>query len=71
MFRRKKEEGVPREDFSDELAAFYERLRNLEARVEALERTVGHSPPPPPPSPKPEEKGGLVRGKTRRPFLQE
>jgi hypothetical protein len=71
MFRRRKEGEAPKEDFSDELAAFFERLRNLEARVEALERTVGRSPPPPPPSPKPEEKGGLVRGKTRRPFVQE
>ena len=68
--RRKKEENVNR-DFSDEFAALFERIKNLEARVEALERTLGKSPPPPPPVSAQEQKEGIVRGKTRRPFLEE
>ncbi len=70
MFRRKKAEEAPREDLSDEFAALFQRVKDLEARVEALERTVGQSPVPPPPFPQPEQKGGIVRGKTRRPFAE-
>lgn len=69
MFRRRKEEGE-REDFSDEFAALLARVRDLEARVEALERTFGQPSTPPPPLPQPPREG-IQRGRTRRPYLEE
>jgi hypothetical protein len=72
MLRRRKREETPTADFSDQFAALFERVKNLEARVEALERTIGKSPaPPPPPLQQQEVKEGVVRGKTKRPFLEE
>jgi tetrahydromethanopterin S-methyltransferase subunit B len=71
MFGRKKKEEIANRDFSDEFAALFERVKNLEARVEALECTVGRSPTPLPTIPQTEQREGVVRGKTRRPFLEE
>ena len=59
MFGRKKKEETVSRDFSDEFAALFERIKNLEARVEALERTVAKSSTMPP-----ERKEGAVEERT-------
>jgi tetrahydromethanopterin S-methyltransferase subunit B len=71
MFGRKKKEEIAYRDFSDEFAMLFERVKNLEARVEALEHSVGKSSTPPLTIPQAEQREGVVRGKTRRPFLEE
>lgn len=69
LFKKKEKEET--EDFSDKFAALFERVMNLERRVEALEQTVGKVALTPQSIVTQPVGEGISRGRTRRPFLEE
>ncbi len=68
MRLRKKQPESVAPDLSEQFAALYERLQELERRVEALEHTLTGQESPPV---KKLEIRDISRGRTRKPFVDE